>query len=61
MAKKRTLFEERIEGVAAMKAEREGKITLRIYKVEARELSNGAPKASGAISGRVVCRSAIAV
>ncbi len=35
---KRVLFKEMMEGVAAMKAHREGKITLRSYKVEASPL-----------------------
>ena len=35
---KRDIFSELIEGVAAMKAHREGKITLRSYKIEAAPL-----------------------
>jgi len=35
---KRNIFSELMEGVAAMKAHREGKITLRSYKVEAAPL-----------------------
>ena len=35
---KRKIFEELMEGVAAMKSQREGKVTLRSYKVEAKEL-----------------------
>ncbi|MFI5110235.1 MAG: helix-turn-helix domain-containing protein [Terriglobales bacterium] len=35
---KRKIFDELMEGVAAMKAHREGKITLRSYKVEAKPL-----------------------
>lgn len=35
---KRKIFDELMEGVAAMKAHREGKITLRTYKVEAKPL-----------------------
>src|SRR5215510_13874753 len=31
---KRKIFDEMIEGVAAMKSHREGKITLRTYKIE---------------------------
>jgi putative transcriptional regulator len=34
----RKMFDELMEGVAAMKSHREGKITLRSYKVEARPL-----------------------
>jgi putative transcriptional regulator len=44
MIKKRNLFDELIDSVAAMGAEREGKITLRTYKVEARPLPNVKPK-----------------
>jgi len=33
---KRRVFEEMMEGVAAMKSHREGKLTLRAYKVEPR-------------------------
>jgi putative transcriptional regulator len=44
MAKKRNLFDELMNGVTAMAAEREGKITLRTYKVEARALPNVKPK-----------------
>jgi len=35
---KRKIFDEMIEGVAAMKSHREGKITLRTYKIEAAPL-----------------------
>jgi putative transcriptional regulator len=35
---KRQIFDEMIEGVAAMKSHREGKITLRTYKIEAAPL-----------------------
>lgn len=35
---KRNIFDELMEGVAAMKGHREGKITLRSYRVEARPL-----------------------
>lgn len=35
---KRNIFDELMEGVAAMKSHREGKITLRSYKVEAKPL-----------------------
>jgi putative transcriptional regulator len=44
MAKMRNLFDELMNGVAAMQAEREGKITLRTYKVEARALPSVKPK-----------------
>ena len=36
--KKRSIFQEIMEGIAAMKLHREGKITLRTYTVEARPL-----------------------
>jgi len=35
---KRKIFDEMIEGVAAMKSHREGKITLRTYKIESAPL-----------------------
>lgn len=35
---KRRIFDELMDGVAAMKAHREGKVTLRSYKIEARPL-----------------------
>lgn len=35
---KRKIFDEVMEGVAAMKAHREGKITLRSYRIEAKPL-----------------------
>lgn len=35
---KRNIFSELVEGVAAMKAHREGKLTLRTYKIEASPL-----------------------
>ena len=41
---KRILFDELLQGVAAMKAHRKGKITLRSYKVEPRELPEVMPK-----------------
>jgi putative transcriptional regulator len=44
MAKKRNLFGELMDGVAGMQAQRDGKITLRSYKVEARTLPNFKPK-----------------
>jgi putative transcriptional regulator len=44
MAKKRDLFGEMMEGVAAMSAHRSGKITLRSYKVEPRTLPDVKPK-----------------
>jgi len=44
MTKKRNLFDELVEGISAMKAQRTGKITLRSYKVEARTLPRVQPK-----------------
>jgi hypothetical protein len=44
MAKKRNLFHELMDGMAAMKAHRTGKITLRSYKVEPRALPEVKPK-----------------
>ena len=38
MKAKRSIFKEMMEGVGAMRAHREGKVTLRGYKVEARSL-----------------------
>jgi len=35
---KRKIFDEMMEGVATMKGQREGKVTLRTYKVEAAPL-----------------------
>ena len=44
MANKRNLFGELIEGVAAMQAQRNGKITLRSCKIEARALPMVKPR-----------------
>jgi putative transcriptional regulator len=44
MANKRNLFEELTEGVAAMKAHRNGKITLRNYKIKPLALPEVKPK-----------------
>ncbi|HET6176583.1 MAG TPA: hypothetical protein VFE61_06610 [Candidatus Sulfotelmatobacter sp.] len=44
MANKRELFGELMEGVAAMKAQRNGKVTLRSYKIEARALPTVRPR-----------------
>ena len=38
---KRKVFEELIEGVAAMKSHREGKLTLRTYKIQPSPLPKG--------------------
>jgi putative transcriptional regulator len=52
MANKRDLFGELMEGVAAMKAERNGKITLRSNKVEVRSLPAVKPKMIRAVRER---------
>jgi putative transcriptional regulator len=44
MAKKQGLFDEIMDGVAAMRAHRTGKITLRTYKVEPRVLPEVKPR-----------------
>ena len=41
---KRDIFSEMVEGVAAMKSHREGKLTLRSYKVEVTPLPKGDSK-----------------
>lgn len=55
MANKRDLFHELMEGVAAMKAQRNGKITLRSYKVESRELPDVKPKMIRQVRQRFHC------
>jgi putative transcriptional regulator len=55
MANKRDLFHELMEGVAAMKAQRNGKITLRSYKVEPRELPDVKPKMIRQVRERFHC------
>jgi len=55
MASKRNLVDEPMNGVAAMQAEREGKITLRNYKVEARALPNVKPKMIKEVRERFRC------
>jgi putative transcriptional regulator len=44
MASKRNLFDELMNGVAAIKAHRTGKITLRSYKLEPRTLPEVKPR-----------------
>jgi putative transcriptional regulator len=44
MTTKRSLFHELMDGVAAMRSQRNGKITLRTYKVETRALPKVKPK-----------------
>lgn len=41
---KRNIFDELMEGMAAMKAHREGKITLRTYKVEPKTIKIVSPR-----------------
>jgi putative transcriptional regulator len=55
MAKKRNLFEEIMEGVAAMKADQTGKITLRTYKIEPRTLPELKPKMIKQVRARFRC------
>ena len=55
MANKRNLFDELMGGVAAMKAHRAGKITLRTYKVEARALPEVKPKMIKQVRARFHC------
>jgi putative transcriptional regulator len=55
MAKKRNLFDELMDGVAAMQPAREGKITLRSYKVEARALPMVKPKMIKEVRERFHC------
>jgi putative transcriptional regulator len=55
MANKRNLFGELMEGVAAMKAERNGKITLRSNKIEVRALPAVKPKMIKEVRERFRC------
>ena|SRR4029077_15045266 len=55
MANKRDLFHELVEGVAAMKAQRNGKITLRSYHVEARIMPDVKPKMIKQVRERFRC------
>jgi len=55
MASKRNVFAELMDGVAAMKAERSGKITLRSYKVEPRALPKVRPKMIKQVRERFHC------
>jgi putative transcriptional regulator len=55
MAKKRNLFEELMNGVTSMQAQREGKITLRSYKIEARALPDVRPKMIKQVRERFRC------
>ena len=55
MAHKRSLFDELMEGVAAMKAYRVGKVTLRSYKVEPRALPEVKPKMIRQVRARLHC------
>ena len=55
MANKRNLFDELMDGVASMKAQRAGKITLRSYKVEPRALPEVKPKMIKQVRARFHC------
>ena len=55
MTIKRDLFDELMEGVASMKAQRNGKITLRNYRVEARTLPAVKPKMIKQVRERFRC------
>jgi putative transcriptional regulator len=55
MANKRNAFDELINGVAAIKAQRAGKITLRSYKVEPRTLPEVNPKMIKQVRARFRC------
>ncbi len=55
MPKKRNIFAELMEGIAAMKAQRNGKITLRSYRVEARALPEVKPKMIKQVRARFRC------
>jgi len=55
MTIKRNLFDELMEGVASMKAQRNGKITLRNYRVEARALPAVKPKMIKQVRERFRC------
>ena len=55
MAKNRNIFNELMQGVAAMQAERTGKLTLRSYKIEARTLPKVKPKMIKQVRERFRC------
>jgi putative transcriptional regulator len=55
MGIRRNLFEELMEGVAAMKAHRNGKLTLRSYKVGPRALPDVKPKMIKQVRERFNC------
>jgi putative transcriptional regulator len=55
MTKKRNLFDELMNGIAAMHSARNGKITLRSYKVEARALPIVKPKMIKEVRERFRC------
>jgi putative transcriptional regulator len=57
--RKRKIFDEMIEGVAAMKGHREGKITLRTYKVEAAPLPRVDSKLIKATRKKLRCSRAV--
>src|SRR5205807_885273 len=56
---KRNIFGEVMEGVAAMKGHREGKLTLRSYKVEAKPLPKVGPKLIRETRERLRCSRAV--
>lgn len=55
MASKRNIFDELMEGVAAMQKERTGKLTLRSYKVASRTLPEVKPKSIKQVRERFRC------
>lgn len=57
--KKRNIFHELIEGVAAMKRSREGKITLRTHKVEAAPLPDVSSEMIRSTRKRLRCSRAV--
>ena len=56
---KRKIFDELIEGVAGMKSRREGKITLRTYKIEAVPLPRADSKLIRETRKRLGCSRAV--
>jgi putative transcriptional regulator len=56
---KRKIFDELMEGIAAMKSQREGKITLRIYKVKSAPLPKVGPKLIRDTRKRLRCSRAV--
>ncbi len=56
---KRNIFGELMEGVSAMKGHRQGKLTLRSYKVEAKPLPKVGPKLIRETRERLHCSRAV--